>query len=1172
MKKACLIIALLLTLMATWVWAQVKHSETPDARMLRFPDISADRIVFVYAGDLWTVPKNGGTAAKLSSPKGLEIFPKFSPDGRTIAFSGNYDGNTDVYVIPTEGGAPVRLTHHPDNDLVVEWYPDGQNILYRSLMTSPSNRFNRFFKQPVTGGLSEQLALPHGELATFNADGSKLAFQFASLEFRTWKRYRGGWASDIWFYDFKNNTSENFTKFEGTDALPMWHQNTVYFLSDRDPRKKLNIWAYDINSKEFRQVTKFSEYDVKWPSLGPDAIVFENGGKLHVLDLATESARPINVRVPADLPAVRSQLKAVAENIQNFSLSPSGKRALFEARGEIFTVPEKHGSMRNLTNTSSLAERFPAWSPDGKQVAYFSDRTGEYELYLRPGDGTGSERQITNSGSSFRYRPVWSPDSKRIAFSDKAGNLYYLNISDGTPKFVDRNEWFEMGSYSWSPDSRWLTYSKPLLNLNGAIFIYDAEQNKTYQATSGFYNDTNPVFDPEGKYLYLYSDRTFRPVYSDVDATWVYPNATNLYATTLRKDVPSPLAPRSDEEKGEEKDKEKDKAEAKGKKEDSKKDSKEEEGEEEEKKPEPVKIDFDDFEKRVVKLVDLGNVGPLRAVKGKVVYAQYPAQGAAKPDEPSGKVKFFDLEEREEKTVVEGVDTYEISADGKKIIYKSKDTYGIIELAADKKVGDGKIATDKLDAWINPQEEWQQIFNEAWRVERDYFYDPEMHGLDWDGIKKRYAALLPYVVNRADLNYIIGEMIAELNASHTYVGGGDLEQPKTLTVGLLGCDFELDKASKTYFIKKIYEGAAWDDEARSPLRQPGIDVKEGEYLLAVNGLPLDTSKDPWAAFQGLAGEVVTLTVNSTPSVTGARQVVVEPLSSELRLRNLAWIDNNRRKVEEATGGRVAYVYVPDTGVNGQNELVRQFTPQRIKEGLIIDERFNSGGQIPDRFVELLNRPIYNYWGRREHRDWQTPFVAHNGPKVMLVNGWSGSGGDAFPYYFRKAGLGPLVGKRTWGGLIGISGNPQPIDGGFVSAPTFGFFNTEGKWDVEGHGVDPDYEIENAPHEMVSGRDPQLEKAIEIIMEMLKKNPPQIAKTGVSGSFRHDRFDELIQLKPRDCPKKRSSLCHSCMFLTGISWGVATGCPIIPTGRDGHGNKSDFLDSPVVSFVKNKDSA
>jgi tricorn protease len=1053
--------------------------------MLRFPDVSRDKIVFVYAGDLWTVPKKGGPARKLSSPAGQELFPKFSPDGRTIAFSGNYDGNTDVYVMPAEGGTPKRLTHHPEADLVVEWYPVGENILYRSRMMSPSRRFHRFFKQSVRGGMPETLALPYGELASFSPDGNRMAFQFISREFRNWKRYRGGMASDIWLYDFIRNTSEKITDFEGTDAVPMWHKNRIYFLSDRDERKKLNIWAYELKRKRFRQVTKFAEYDVKWPSLGPDAIVFENGGRLYLLDLASKKSRPVSIQVPADLPEIRTKLKDVSENIQDFSLSPSGKRALFEARGEIFTVPEKHGSVRNLTNSSGVAERFPGWSPDGKNVAYFSDRTGEYELCMRAGDGKGEEQRVTGRGTAFRYGPVWSPDSKRIAFSDKTGSLFAVDIEDGKPQFVDKDNWRRITDYSWSPDSRWLAYSKNMDNALSALMIYDANERKTHQVTGDYYNDRHPAFGAEGKYLFFYSNRTFKPVYDGMGA-WIYPNSTGIYAATLRRDVNSPIRPRSDEEEGKEKeeDKEKDEEQDPNSKDETDKDKKDK------KESERVEIDFEGFEQRIVRLpVDAGNFGPLHAVKGKVIFLRRPAAGAAKRGEPSGKLLYYDLEEREEKTVISDIDSYDLSDNGKKVVYKSKSTYGIIDLAEGKKVGDGTIATDKLKAWVNPRQEWQQIFNEAWRVQRDYFYDPNMHGVDWAAVKKRYELLLPYVVDRADLNYVIGEMIAELNASHTYVHGGDVESPEKISVGLLGCDFELDTANSTYRIKKIYEGARWDAEVRSPLRQPGIDVKEGDYLLAVNGRPLDTSEDPWSAFQGLAGEVVTLAISPSPNPAEANDLIVEPIESEFRLRNLAWIEENRRKVEEATGGMVGYVYVPDTSRNGQSELVRQFVPQRTKQGLIVDERFNSGGQIPDRFVELLNRPIYNYWARRDHIHWQTPFVAHTGPKVMLINSWSGSGGDAFPYYFRKAGLGPLVGTRTWGGLIGITGNPRPIDGGFISAPAFGFWNTEGNWEVEGYGVEPDCEIENAPHEMAAGRDPQLEKAIELILEMLEEQPP-----------------------------------------------------------------------------------
>jgi tricorn protease len=1100
MKRVLILMGVLLFLSAFLAANQPAKSKVPDALMLRFPDVSADQIVFVYAGDLWIVPKEGGLARKLSSPKGFEFLPKFSPDGQMIAFSGNYDGNTDVYVMPAVGGSPKRLTHHPEGDGIVEWYPDGKNILYRSLMRSPSYRFRRLFKQPIRGGMPEMLPLPYGELASFSPDGKRMAFQYISRQGRTWKRYRGGMASDLWIYDFVENTSEKITKFEGTDALPMWHENTIYFLSDRDKLKKGNIWAYDLDTKKFRQVTEFKEYDVKWPSIGPDSIIFENGGKLYLLDLKNEKSRPVSIKVPADLPAIRAQLKDCSKNIDNssFALSPSGKRALFGARGEIFTVPQKHGSVRNLTNTSGVAERYPAWSPDGKQVAYFSDRTGEYELYLRSGDGKGKERQITKGGSVYRFGPVWSPDSKKIAFLDKTSSLFILDVGEGKPKFVDKDNVSYIFDYTWSPDNRWLAYTKKMNNGQGAVMIYDAESHQVHQVTSGYYYDFNPVFDPEGKYLFFYSNRTLRPVYGDMDDTWVYPNATDLYALTLEKDVESPLAPQSDEEevkeekeeekgekgKEEEKGQEEEKAAKKPEKEDEKKD-----------KPKPVKIDLEGIEKRVIKLpVKLGNVGPLHAVKGKVVYSRYPATGAAERGVPSGTLAYYDLKEREEKTVMSGIDTYDLSADGKKVLYRSKTTWGIIDLAPKKKVGDGKIATNKMKAWINPRQEWKQLFNEAWRIERDFFYAPNMHGLDWNAIKKRYEAMLPYVVDRQDLNYVIGEMIAELNVSHSYIGGGDIEQPKRISVGLLGCDFELDKESNAFRIKKIYEGAVWDaPEASSPLMAPGVKVKEGEYLLAVNGLPLDTSRDVWASFQGLAGEVVTLTVNSSASMEGARDVIVEPLSSEYRLRNLAWIESNRKKVEKATNGRVGYIYVPDTSINGQTELLRQFIPQHRLDGLIIDERFNSGGQASDRFIEMMNRPIYVYAARREHRDLTIPYLTHVGPKVMVINEWAGSGGDAFPYFFRKAGLGPLIGKRTWGGLVGISGNPMFIDGGFITAPNLAIWHPDGYWDVEGYGVDPDIEVENAPHEMVAGKDAQLEKAIEVILDELKKNPPKKPK-------------------------------------------------------------------------------
>ncbi|MBP7052507.1 MAG: PD40 domain-containing protein [Phycisphaerae bacterium] len=1098
-------------------------THTPDARMLRFPDVSSSEIVFVYAGDLWIVPKTGGVARRLSSPKGQELLPKFSPDGSLIAFSGNYDGNTDVYTISVHGGSPTRLTHHPDSDSVVEWYPDGKSVLYRSMMSSPSRRFNRFFKQPISGGMPETLPLAYAEMASFSPDGLRMAFQFISTEFRTWKRYQGGMASDLWLYDFVNNTSERLTDFAGTDAVPMWHEDIIYFLSDRDEHRKLNLWAYDLRTKATRQVTRFAEYDVKWPSIGPDAIVFENGGLLYLLDLATETPKPLSIRVPDDLPQIRAELKNVSNRIESWSLSPSGKRALFGARGEVFTIPEKHGSVRNLTNTSGVAERDPVWSPDGKQIAYFSDRTGEYELYLRPADGKGEEKQLTHGGLVFRYQPLWSPDGKKIAFSDKTGSLYIVDVEKGEPTFVDKDEWFNMASYSWSSDSRWLAYAKRGANRNSNVMICDANDGTVRQVTSDFYNESDPVFDAEGKYLFFTSNRQFDPLYGDMDSTWIYPESTKLYVATLRKDVESLLAPRSDEEEvkkekedekkdGEKKEPEKkdandvegkpaqenaggedapkDGEEAKAQEDKAASDAKKEEKDKkEDKKPEAIRIDFEGIEGRVIELpIQAGDLGGLSCVEGKLLFLRRVPRGARRGGGSAGRLLYFDLKEREEKTVIDGIDGYTLSANGKKILYRSGGTYGIIDVGENKKTGDGRIASGDLRAWIDPREEWRQMFTEAWRIERDYFYDPAMHGVNWEAMKQRYAALLPYVVDRADLNYVIGELIAELNCSHTYVSGGDMEYPNSLSVGLLGCDFELDRKNNSYRIAKIYEGAAWDTEVRSPLRAPGLKVSEGDYVLAVNGRPMDTSMDPWAAFQGLAGEVVRLTISRTPDANDANDVLVQPMSSEFRLRNLAWIESNRKKVEEATQGRVGYVYVPDTGQNGQNELVRQFGPQFDKDALVIDERFNGGGQIPDRFIELLNRPTYNYWARRDHRDWQTPALSHTGPKVMIMNGWSGSGGDAFPYYFREAGLGPLVGTRTWGGLIGISGNPSLIDGGSVTAPTFGMYEKDG-WAVEGYGVDPDYEVENVPHELVAGRDPQLETAVAVALKLLEKNPP-----------------------------------------------------------------------------------
>ncbi len=1089
----------------------------PDARLMRFPDVSKNKIVFVYAGDIWTVNKTGGTAQRLTTSPSWEFFPKFSPNGQKIAFSGNYDGNTDVYIIPTTGGIPQRITHNPSSELVVDWYPDAKNILYRSTMDSPVTRFDKFFKQPVTGGLPQKLPLPYAELASFNANGTQMAFQYIDRDFRNWKRYRGGMASNIWIYNTLNHTTKQITTFTGTDTMPMWHNNFIYFLSDRGRNDKLNLWRYDINKQRFTQITHFRKYDIKFASAGPDDIVLTNGGQLYTVSLKNEKLHNVPVIIPSDLPRIRKQLKDLVPYINQYDVSPTGKRAVFSARGEILTVPAKYGVTRNLTRTSGIAERYCAWSPNGKYIAYFSDKTGEYELYLQSPSGKTPARRITFDGKVFRYSPLWSPDSKSIAFSDKTGSLYVVNIKNKKPVFVDRNEYSEMHSYNWSHDSRYLTYTKGTKNHHDVVMIWDSQTKKTRQVTSNFYDNSSPVFSVDGKYLFFLANTRFTPKYGDMTGNWIYPNSTELYALTLRKDVKSPLALRDDEEPQTANKKEVAKNSKTGKESPdnnqkstknpckaSKNDTKPT------KKNQPkvdknntkttgktakitqntaktttkkiakktIKIDFEGIDKRIVKLpVRPGHMRNMATVRGKVLYMRYGSGGG---------LYYYDIAGRREIRVISGISGYSVSANGKKLMYHAGSTYGITDITGGRTVGTGRLNLSNLKAWIEPQKEWHQMFVEAWRIERDFFYDPKMHGLNWQAIRSRYEPLVKYLVDRQDLNYLIGQMLGELNCSHSYVHGGDLRHSRGISVGMLGCDYRLDKQHNLWQISKIYDSAPWSS-LHSPLREPGVNVNEGDYLLAVNGVKVSTDQDPWAAFQNMAGQTITITVNSKPTFEKARDVLVRPLPSEAKLRYLAWIENNRKKVDKATNGRVGYVYVLDTTREGQNELVRQFTGQQDKQAMIIDERFNAGGQLPDRFIELLNRPTLCYWALRDFKDWKTPRVSIPGPKVMLINSWSGSGGDAFPYFFRKTHLGPLVGTRTWGGLVGISGNPQLIDGGYITAPKFAIWNTQGQWIIEGYGVAPDYKVPNIPHVVAEGKDEQLDKAIEVIMNLLKKN-------------------------------------------------------------------------------------
>lgn len=1070
MKKLLFFTFLIFSFAAT-IYAQI------DATMLQYPDVSKTHIVFSYAGDLWTVPKEGGTALKLSSPKGQEIFPKFSPDGSQIAFSGNYDGNIDVYVVPASGGIPTRVTNHGMADRIIDWYPDGKNLLYASSKHSGKQRFSQFYKVSAKGGLPEVLPVPYGEHASLSPDGKKIAYTNKTESFRTWKRYRGGDAADIWLFDLEKLSVDYIIVNPAGDELPMWSGRKIYFISDRGPEIRMNLWSYNIDTKELKQVTNFTDFDIHFPSLGPSEIVFENGGKLYLVNLSDEKYREVKVNVVTDAITLMPRNEKVDKLIQSFSLSPDGKRAVIEARGEIFNVPAENGAVINLTKSSGTAERYPAWSPNGKYVAYWSDKSGEYELTIRDLEKQVEEKKLTSYKEGYRYNLFWSPNSKMLAFVDKAMEIIIYDMENDKTYSVDKAKYWYQGNLaqfkpSWSPDSRWLAYQNDLMNRSTAIFIYDTKEKKSVQATSGFYSDTEPVFDPDGKYLYFLTNRNFAPVYSDFENSFVYPNSTNLALVPLTNDIVSPLAPKNDttsikkEEVKKEENKDLKKVEAK-------KDSTKE-----------VKIVFDKFENRIVIMpTTAGNFGRLAAISGKLIFHRTPNSGSSDKNKP---IYYFDLEKREEKKIIDDADAFEVSANGKKIVIAKSGSFSVVDIAENQKL-DKKMPTAMMEMTVDPKAEWKQIFNDVWRFQRDYFYDKNMHGVNWDKMRDRYGKLVDYCVTRWDLNFVLGELISELNASHTYRGGGDTDEADFRNVGYLGIDWEI--ANDTYRIKKILNGAIWDAEVRSPLSMPGLKIKEGDYILAVNGEVLDISKAPWGAFDGLADKTVELTVNDKPSFDGSKKIIVSTLSSETRLRNLDWIESNRKYVDEKTNGKVGYIYVPSTGVgDGQYELVRMFYAQFDKPALIIDERFNNGGQIPDRFIELLNRKPLAHWAVRDGKNWQWPPTAHFGPKVMLINGWSGSGGDAFPDYFRKAGLGALIGTRTWGGLIGITGMPALIDGGNLSVPTFRMYDPDGKWFKEGHGVDPDIEVIDDPSKLARGIDPQLDRAIEEVLNSLQKNP------------------------------------------------------------------------------------
>lgn len=1074
MKKAIAGAAMISLLTAPRLNAQINTG------LYRYPDVSQSQIVFGYANDLWVVPKEGGQAVKLSSPPGVEIMPKFSPDGRSVAFTGNYDGNKDVYVVPVNGGTPTRLTQHGGTDRVVDWTPNGKQIVFASGRESGKERFNQFYTIAPSGGYATKLPLAYAEFGSYSADGNKMAVVFRTQASRNWKRYRGGWKADIHIFNFTTSTSENISADDvAGDEFPMWAGDYIYFLSDRGPELRMNLWRYNTNTKNREQVTHFKEYDIHFPSLGPSEIVFEAGGKLYLFSLQTQQQKEVPVSLVTDNTQLRPRQTPVQNYIQHADISPDGKRVIIEARGDLFSLPAENGYVKNLTRSSGSAERYPAWSPDGKTIAWWSDRSGEYELYVADAVNAANPKKLTTYGSGFRYGLTWSPDNKKLAFIDKAMRINIYDLNSGSTTMVDKANYYLHGNLegftcNWSPDSRWLTFSHDQQNQqNQAVYLYDYTAKKLHQVTSGFYSCFNPVFDPEGKYLYLLTNRNFSPDYSDFDNSFIYTNSTRLAAIALQRTTPTLLYAENDtvsiknnEEKKEESKPEKSSAKDKDKKGNSSTAT--------ENKKE-TRIDLEGLEDRLTLLpVAAGNYSSLQAVKGKLIYIKRNSDGAA--------LKYYDIKEREEKQIIAPVDGYTASTGGEQLLVVQGSKWAVIKPAENQKA-DKALPTSEMIANIVPAEEWKQLFTEAWRLERDYFYDPNMHGVNWNKIKDQYGKILEGASSREDVNLIMGEMIGELNSSHTYEGGGDGEEEKRASVGYLGIDWQ--PAGEYYKIGKILRGAAWDAEARSPLDQSGVSIEEGDYLLAVNGIPITTAQEPYAAFQNLADKTVELTFSKTPSFAGARNAVVKTLASEYRLRHLAWIESNRKRVDDATNGEAGYIYVPSTGIDGQNELIRQYSAQWHKKSLVIDERFNNGGQIPDRFIELLNRAPLAFWAIRDGSSFAWPPNANFGPKVMIINGWSGSGGDAFPDYFRKRGLGPLVGSRTWGGLIGLSGTPELIDGGTITVPTFRMYNPDGTWFKEGHGVEPDIAVDENLGQMAKGIDPQLEKAISTIKDLLK---------------------------------------------------------------------------------------
>lgn len=1087
MRSSIIFALLLLT-------AGASQAEDLPATLYQQPTLSETSIAFAYGGDLWIVDRDGGRARRLTTGVGVESDPFFSPDGSQIAFTGEYDGNTDVFVLPSGGGVPRRITYHPAVDEAVGWTRDGGSVLFRSNRESTSG-YMRLFTVTLEPALPEALPLPLAYEGTFSPDGAHLAYQPITQWQPDWKRYQGGQTGRIWIADLADSSVERVPRENSNDVRPMWLGDTVYFVSDRAGAR--TIFAYDTASKEVRQVLQNDGLDVKSASAGPDALVYEQFGSIWILDPASGEAKHVPIDVESDFLAVRPRYVEVSEYIQNGAVSPSGVRAVFEARGEILTVPAEKGDPRNLTQSTGVMERDPAWSPDGKWIAYFSDESGEYALHLADQKGQGEVKKIDlGTPPSFFYSPVFSPDSKKIAYADRRLNLWYVEIDGGEPKKVDTNPvGFDLLQARWSPDSRWLTYSKYLPNVFRAVFVYSLDTGTSHQVTPSLGDATFPAFDPGGKYLYFAASTDIGRSVSWADLSAIdHVSTRNVYAVVLRKDLPSPLAPESDEEGKDEKGKEDDEKANEKKHEKKKKKDGKEEKEAEKKEEEPLRIDFEGIDQRIVALpVPAKTIVALEPGKeGVVFFAEAPPANFGNFGN-GFELHRFDMEKRESESFLKGVQSFDVSANGEKMLVRTQSGWSIVETGAPPKGGDGALKTGGLTVRAEPRAEWRQMYHDAWRGERDHFCDPNLHGLDLEAASRLYEPYLDAVTHREDLNYLFREMLNQLTIGHMFIFGGDYSHAKRVPGGLLGCDYALEDGR--YRFARIYSGENWNPDLRAPLTEPGVDVKEGDYLLAVGGRELHGADNVYAFFENTADKQVVIRVGPNADGSGARDVTVVPVASERSLRNRAWIEDNRRRVDELSGGRLAYIYIPNTGGSGFTSFNRDFFAQTDKEGAVVDERFNQGGLLADYVVNYLSRPqLSAITFRYAKQDIAVPQGAIYGPKAMLINSMAGSGGDAMPWYFRKMHIGPLIGTRTWGALVASRPGPRLMDGGGYTAPDAAVYGLDGEWEVENHGVAPDIEVELDPAAWRQGGDPQLERAVEYLLEELEKHPrPEVKR-------------------------------------------------------------------------------